>query len=76
VTTEQEIVELRERVSRLEAAIGHRHNYNLLQAALRLNMSVSKTRAEVEAGRLKGRKNGSRWNFTAAQLADYEALAV
>jgi hypothetical protein len=70
---QQEVIdELRERIARLEAASPRQQVvYNQAQAAARLNMSVSKFRAEQYAGRISGKKRGRIWTFTGADLDAY-----
>jgi hypothetical protein len=70
---QQVIDELRERIARLEVATPQRRVYNQVQAAARLNMSVSKLRAERDAGRINGRLRGRIWFFTDADLEAYLA---
>ena len=71
---QQVIDELRERIARLEA-VNPRWQavYNQTQAAARLNMSVSKFRAEQNAGRINGKLRGRIWTFTDADLEAYLA---
>ncbi len=72
---QQEIIEeLIKRVKRLESGPPRQHNYNLQQAAERLNMSVSKLRQQLKQGRgPKGCHNGKIWNFTDQALENYLA---
>jgi hypothetical protein len=70
---QQVIDELRERIARLEAASPRQRVYNLTQAAARLNMSVSKFRAELSAGRICGKRSGRIWMFTDPDLETYIA---
>jgi hypothetical protein len=70
---QQVIDELRERIARLEAATPRRIIYNQVQAAARLNMSVSKFRAEQNTGRISGKRRGRIWTFTDADLEAYLA---
>jgi hypothetical protein len=67
------IEQLRERVARLEASKPRRRVYNQQEVAQQLNMSVSKLRQELKAGRIKGTLNGRIWSFTDAAIEDYLA---
>jgi excisionase family DNA binding protein len=66
------IEQLRERVARLEAS-KPRRVYNQQEVAQQLNVSVSKLRQELRAGRIKGTLNGRIWSFTDAAIEDYLA---
>jgi excisionase family DNA binding protein len=70
---QQVIDELRERIARLEATSPRQRVYNLTQAAARLNMSISKFRAELSAGRIRGKRSGRIWMFADADLDAYIA---
>jgi hypothetical protein len=65
--------ELRERVTRLEAATLRRRRYNQQEAALEIGTSVSKLREEQRAGRIKGVLNGRIWTFTDKEIERYLA---
>jgi hypothetical protein len=68
---QQDIDELRKRIARLEATNTQQRVYNQAQAAQRLNMSVSKFRAEQNAGRISGKRRGRVWFFTDDDLEAY-----
>jgi hypothetical protein len=71
---QRDIEELRKRIARLEAGNSQRRIvYNQVQAAARLNMSVSKFRGEQNAGRINGKRRGRIWTFTDADLEAYLA---
>lgn len=73
MNTQEVINELRERVAQLEAARPRRRVFNQMEAALQLNMSVSKFRQEVRAGRIKGTRTGRVWAFRDDALDEYLA---
>jgi excisionase family DNA binding protein len=68
----QEIVSaLVERVARLEAARPKRRVFNQQEAAQELGLSVNTFRAEMQAGRIRGKLVGRRWLFTDEELQKY-----
>jgi hypothetical protein len=74
MTNQQEVIEqLRERITRLEAAKPRRRAYNQQETAVELNMSVAKLREEQKAGRIKGTQNGRIWVFTNQAIEEYLA---
>ena len=63
---------LARRIARLEAANPPRRRaYKQQDAARELGMSVSKFRAEQQAGRIRGTRSGRLWLFTDEELQRY-----
>jgi hypothetical protein len=65
------ITALAERLAKLEAVSPRRRVFNQQEAAREVGMSVSKLRAEMRAGRIKGTLNGRTWQFTDAEIQRY-----
>jgi hypothetical protein len=62
-----------ERVARLEATKPRQRAYNQQEAAREVGLSVNKSRAEQQAGRVTGKLIGRTWIFTDAELQRYIA---